>query len=101
MHKTAHQQVLTLVGRPQQFKAGDWWPFAEIFPVRNQAFSSWKVVGLMHQGQVGLIQAVLKATQGLLGPGKSNRLEQFNAAHPVFHRHATGSLEHNWQTCGG
>ena len=52
--------MLALVGGPQQLEAGNRWPFAEILSVRNQAFSSWKVVGLMHQGQVGGIEALLE-----------------------------------------
>ena len=68
MNKTAHQQMLTLVGGPQQFKAGNRRPFAEIFPVRNQAFSGWKVVGLMHQSQVGGIEALLERFQAAVSP---------------------------------
>ena len=100
MNKTAHQQVLTLVGGPQQFKAGHRWPFAEIFPVRDQRFSGWKVIGLMHQGQIGGIETALERFQAAASPAHPEGTKEFCAADAIFHRHAPSALKHNRQACG-
>ena len=100
MHKTAHQQVLTLVGGPHQFQAGQRRPFADFIPVGNQSFSGGEVVRLMHQCQMAAIEPCLYPFQAATGEAEAEGCEQLSAAHPIFHRHPLGSMEHHWDARG-
>ena len=98
MHETAHQQPLTLVGRPQQFQTRHGRTFADRVPDRHQPFGSGEVIGLVREGEAMVIKALLDRLQRQATPFESQGFKQLRQGDAVLHRHRSAAMQHHRQS---
>lgn len=100
MNETTYQQVVALMGCPQQFKTGHWRTFAQFLAVTDQAFGDGEMVGLVDQCKPGLLKAFLDSGYGETRQVKAQYSEQINGGDAVFDRNAIPPLQHHGLTAG-